>query len=81
MSERQARVCVYCAAGAVALSIATLVLVIMFSIGFQQTLNKLELQGERDNSALRNWSIAIYEKLDASGCVVTPLPKVPLKEE
>lgn len=81
MTDRQARVCVYCAAGSVALSIATLALLIMFSIGFQATLQEIRLTSERDDAALKNWAIAVYERLIASGCNGAPWPPVPNGEK
>jgi len=53
----------------------------MFKIGYDQEISNRDDRHREDVQSLTNWSIAIYEKLDASGCIVTPLPKVPLKEK
>lgn len=81
MSPQQARVCVYCAAASTALSLATLVLVVIFSIGFNQTISVRDRQHDRDIYDLTKWAIAVYEKIDASECSITRLPVVPIKEK
>ena len=81
MTERQARVCVYCAATSLGMSIITLVIVVLFAMGFQQSLYNQSAQQSKEISGLAKWSVAIYEKLDASGCIVTKLPRVPTEEK
>lgn len=73
MTIQQARACVYLAAASTALAFGCLVLLIVLAIQKESYRSEVEF--------LTHWSIAIYEKLDASECVSTAIPKVPLKEE
>lgn len=70
MTPQQARACVYLAAASTALAFGCLVLLIVLAV--QRDAARAEV------NALTRWSVAIYERLNATGCVGGDLPKIPL---